>query len=268
MIETLNNDELSFDIINLPSNGKFYKNKCSRVKIYHLTMADEELLTSVNLIQSGKLIDVLLERKVKPADENFVKPTDMLIGDRLALLVFLRIGMSNIYNMNVRDIDGSYFVFPFDLTTLGTRETDYTPNENYEFNTIVHTNITEQNTNAETNEVFFKRQVIENEITFRLMNGKDESDIRESQKRFQNQESKYNQFKLEKLVTSWNGNREKGFIMQQINKMPLLEARRLLNTINEYTPTLDLNVSIPSPKGNVINTMVDFGSPEFFFPTI
>jgi hypothetical protein len=268
MVEVSNNEELSFDIVELPSKGLFYKNGCKEVKLYYLTMADEELLTSVNLIQSGKMIDVLLERKIKQSSEVFVKPSDMLIGDRLALLVYLRIGMNHIYNMNVRDFDGTYFTHPFDLTTLTVRTPDVLP-ENGEFSQIIFTNLTTADTDTDKSKNIFTKKTVETTVKYRLMNGLDELEIRESQKRFQNSESKYNQFKLERLITSWNGNTDKGYIARKIETMPLLEGRRILNKINENTPTLDLNVRIPSQRTNgVIDTMVDFSSPEFFFPSI
>jgi hypothetical protein len=57
-------NEPAHDLIALPSEGKFYKNKKSTVKVAYLTASDENILTSPNLLQNGKVIDVLLDRKI------------------------------------------------------------------------------------------------------------------------------------------------------------------------------------------------------------
>ena len=46
-----------FDLDPTYSKGVFYKNGTKEVKITYLTAADENILTSQNLIQKGKLVD-------------------------------------------------------------------------------------------------------------------------------------------------------------------------------------------------------------------
>lgn len=55
--------EPAHDVISLPSGGRFYKNKKDSVKVAYMTAADENILTSPNLLQSGKVLDVLLEKR-------------------------------------------------------------------------------------------------------------------------------------------------------------------------------------------------------------
>ena len=57
--------KVPYDVIELPSQGLLYKNKKSNVKVEYLTAYDENILTSPNLLNSGKVLDVLIERKVK-----------------------------------------------------------------------------------------------------------------------------------------------------------------------------------------------------------
>ena len=75
------------DVVNLPSKGIFYPNKQSFVKVKHLTAEDENILTSPELIRSGKVLDVLLENAIV---DNGLSAQDMLVGDRNAVLLFLR----------------------------------------------------------------------------------------------------------------------------------------------------------------------------------
>ena len=49
---------------------------------------DESILTSPNISSGGKMIDILLKRKIK--DLNF-NAEDLLVGDRTAIMLFLRV---------------------------------------------------------------------------------------------------------------------------------------------------------------------------------
>ena len=90
-----------YDVLELPSQGILYKNKKSSVKVSYLTTIDENILSSPNIINSGKLIDILLERKVK--DLGF-DTKDLLEGDRMAILIFLRsTGLGDKYTQAVVD---------------------------------------------------------------------------------------------------------------------------------------------------------------------
>ena len=75
------------DIVNLPSKGIFYPNKQSTIKVKHLTAEDENILTSPELIRNGKVLDVLLENSIV---DNELSAETMLVGDRNAVLLFLR----------------------------------------------------------------------------------------------------------------------------------------------------------------------------------
>ena len=60
--------EIPYDVIELPSQGKLYLGNKSTVKVEYLTATDENILTSPNLLQSGKVLDILLKSKVKDDD--------------------------------------------------------------------------------------------------------------------------------------------------------------------------------------------------------
>lgn len=237
--------EPKFDIIELPSNGLFYSNKCNKIKVYHLTLADEEIMTAPNLVQSGEMIDKLLERKVTRVDEDtpFIHPSKMLIGDRLAILIFLRVTMDNIYKI---EVDGQSY--DFDLTTLKVKELNVKPNAKLEFDYVL----------PKSKDV----------LTFRLMNGEDEREIRLYQIKT-NQQLPYNKaIRLEKLITSVNGETDKMLISTFVKQMNITDANKLLKYMNEVTPSLDLEVEIISPVTNKIKKQfLDFTS-EFFFPSI
>lgn len=76
-----------YDVIKLPSKGECYKNKIDRLSVGYLTAADENLITSPNLYESGTIIDVLLKKKVLSKGINV---DELVAGDVDAIMVFLR----------------------------------------------------------------------------------------------------------------------------------------------------------------------------------
>ena len=80
-------DNVQYDGLPLPSNGQCYKHKKSRLPVGYLTASDENILTSPNLYRDGKILDVLLRRKIL---DKTVDPGDLVKGDRDAILIWLR----------------------------------------------------------------------------------------------------------------------------------------------------------------------------------
>lgn len=80
-------DYVQYDIIPLPSNGQCYKHKKSRVPVAYLTASDENLIASPNMYRDGKLLDVILQRKI--LDPEF-KVSELCAGDRDAIILWLR----------------------------------------------------------------------------------------------------------------------------------------------------------------------------------
>ena len=76
-----------YDIIPLPSKGECYKLKIDRVPVGYLTAADENLITSPNLYESGSISNILLKKKILNKD---VDVDSLISGDVDAIMVFLR----------------------------------------------------------------------------------------------------------------------------------------------------------------------------------
>ena len=129
-------DNEPYDVIDLPSKGYFYPNKKSSLRVGYLTAADENILTSPNLIQSGRMIDVLLRKKIKDRD---IEISKLMPGDRTAVMLFLRAtGYGKDYPViltdPITDIDFEYVV---DLTTLPVKEISEIPDDNGEFSFLL-----------------------------------------------------------------------------------------------------------------------------------
>lgn len=93
-----------YDILPLPSEGYFYKNKQDRVKVEYLTTEDQLLLTSPNIINLGEVIPYILENKVM----DFPNFNDLILQDANNILFYLRelaIGDTVYYSLNEKDIE-------------------------------------------------------------------------------------------------------------------------------------------------------------------
>ena len=63
-------------LLNFLLKGYYTKIVDGTIKIEYMTAEDENILTSPNLVQSGKVLDVLMERKIK---EEGINAKDLLL---------------------------------------------------------------------------------------------------------------------------------------------------------------------------------------------
>ena len=115
------------EVLSLPSKGLLYPEdsplRSGTIDVKYMTAKEEDILTSTNLIQQGKVIERLLESVVANPQ---VKMDDMLIGDKNALMVGTRIlGYGKDYPCTIVDPDTNEKVeINIDLTTLEHKKID------------------------------------------------------------------------------------------------------------------------------------------------
>ena len=80
------------EVIDLPSKGLLYPEdsplRSGKLEIKYMTAREEDILTSQNLIKKGLVIDKLLESLILTKD---VKLEDLVLGDKNAIMVAARI---------------------------------------------------------------------------------------------------------------------------------------------------------------------------------
>ena len=80
------------EVIDLPSRGKVYPKDSSladgKIELKYMTTKEEDILMSENLIKKGVVIDKLLDSLIVTEG---VKQTDLVLGDKNAVLVAARI---------------------------------------------------------------------------------------------------------------------------------------------------------------------------------
>jgi|TARA_R110000803_G_scaffold40400_1_gene87064 hypothetical protein len=240
-----------YDVVELPSQGLLYKNKKSKVKVEYLTAMDESILTSPNLSNSpNEMIDVLLRTKVK--DLGF-DVNELLEGDRVALLIFLRsTGIGEIYPQIVYDENSNDFVDgEINLNELKQKKLTIKPDENNEFD--------------------FTLPKSEKRVKFRLLTAKDENEIVERDKqeikRSKNKISNKVVLRLESMVTEIDGDRSKIQISNILKKIPLLDSRKLRKYIDENEPGIDLSTTARIQGGGSVECFLRLGK-NFFYPEL
>jgi len=240
--------KVPYDVIELPSQGILYPNGKSSVKVEYLTAYDENILTSPNLLNNGKFIDVLLKNKVK---ELGFDVDELLAGDRIAILLFLRAtGLGHEYHQLVIDETGKVVEGVIDLTILTTKKLEITPDNNKEFDFVLPTS--------------------NKKIKFRLLTGKDESDIDIMDK--ENEEkndgvSTSSSLRLERSIMEIDGVRDKMKISHILKTLNLLDVRKFKKYVTEIEPGIDFNTTARIQGGESVSCFLRLGR-SFWNPEI
>lgn len=242
--------KVPYDIIELPSQGLLYPNKKDKIKVEYLTAFDENILTSPNILASGKLIDVLLERKVK--DLGF-DPKLLLEGDRMAIIIFLRVSaFGEKYIQPIIDPFSKKVVEgEVDLSTLEQKKLTVKPDENGLFDFI----LPKSNKN----------------IKFRLLTGKDEEEIeildQQIMERSKNEISTKTTLRLERSIMDIDGERDKIKISNILKALPIMDIRNLNKYLLEIEPGINFNVIARTQGGESVNTFLRINK-NLFWPDI
>jgi hypothetical protein len=239
-----------YDVIELPSQGLLYPNKKSSVKVEYLTAYDENVLSSPNLLNSGKFLDVLIESKVKDLgfDHNL-----LLNGDRIAILLFLRTtGLGNEYKQLVFNGDGDMVEGTVDLSTIGTKKLDIKPDENGEFDFVFPTS--------------------NSKIKFKLLTYKDETEISEIDNKMKERNknvSSLSTLRLERSIMEIDGERDKLKISHILKspKTKILDIRKFNKYVSEIEPGLNTKTTARTNGGESVDCFLRFGR-NFWFPEV
>lgn len=242
----MENIQIPYDIVQLPSDGLLYPNKQNKVKIEYLTAMDESILTSINLASQGLTFEVLLGRKIKDLEFDHL---DLLRGDRLALLVWLRsTGYGTDYPIRVYSEKEDRMVdVTFDLSTLKTKPISAKPDENGEFDIIL--------------------PVSKKHVKFKLLTGNDEKELSRKDEEWikRGNESDRGRFILEQQIVEIDGKRDIVEILKEIPKLPLRDSLEFKKYSTSIEPGLDFNVTVETPGGESIKTFLNIRSDFFIF---
>lgn len=239
----------SYEIIELPSQGKFYSHGISKIEVEYMTSQDEDLLTTPSLIENGTVLDILLKRKIKTAGIN---PNELLAGDRNAIILFLRTSSyGRNYTVEVTDPrNNNTFKSTVDLLKLRYKELVEIPDENGYFSV----------------ELPMRKKVVK----FRLLTSGEDSRLfkqAEAQQEAYNQEfSQFSTMKLKASVVSINEKTDRDYIGKFIDAMPALDAYTIRKKIMDVSPDVDMKYRFKAKDGYEFDANLAVGL-DFFSPS-
>ena len=234
---------IAYDVVTLPSNGIFYNKKS--LKIAYLTAADENILTSTNLSQSGELMDVLLQNKIQDKDINIKQLAEC---DKQAIFIFLRnTAFGSEYKFTLTDPQtNKEFEHIEDLSIVRTKETKITPNEKGQFN--------------------FTLPVSNKKVKLKLLTPQDQTDLDELEKSYGDMKVKPMATKrLEKTIVEMEGETDPMTLSANIHALPLKDAQSIKKFLSEVQPGLDVTRTTTAPSGKEVKFTLNFGL-NFFRP--
>jgi len=241
------------EFIELPSKGHFYPEdnplSSGKVEMKYMTAKEEDILTSVNLIQQGIVLDKLLETLVV---DKTIKLEDMLIGDKNALLVGARIlAYGKNYEFNYTDSLGEKVKGKIDLTKLKEAEIDLSEVEKGQ------------------NIFNFTLPKTERQITFKLptvnLEKQISTEVEALKKVYKDVEPDFST-RLKYVIVSVDGNQDRkiinNFVDNEFLSIDSLAFREHLKTI---TPDIDFKTEVKNSQGGKETATVPI-TVGFFWP--
>jgi hypothetical protein len=236
---------IQYDVVELPSRGIHYENKKKSLRVSYLTAADENILSSANLLASSKMIDELLKRKILDKDFDI---EELCEEDKQAILIFLRntaFGTDYKYTM-VDPKTEKEFTLNIDLSELKYKDFTLETDSNGEFK--------------------YHMEKSEVGITFKFLTNKQEREIQEIEKSWNgNGVAPIVTKQLEMMIKSVAGNKDLMNIRNFVDRLPIKDSQDFRKFIKENKPGVDLTQKITTPSGDTIQIIIGFGV-EFFRP--
>ena len=231
--------------VELPSKGLVYPKEnplsSGKIEIKYMTAKEEDILTNQAYIQKGNVLDKLIESLIINKDINY---KDLILGDKNAVLVAARIlGYGQSYKFELRGEEHDV-----DLSEVKNKEID------------------ESKFTQGENSFSFKLPHSGNDITYKILNGHDESKIEaelRGLKKVNKNASPELSTRLKYLITSVNGENESKKIREFVDNFLLArDSRSLREHIKETQPDIDLTFELEGEGEVTIPIGINFFWPD------
>lgn len=236
----------AFDVIPLPSQGKVYRNRKPNIKVSYMTTADENILTSPNLLQSGEFLKILINRKILDTE---IRYEDLLIGDRNAIMIWLRAtSYGEMYPVTLLDEIDDPFDTDVNLNDLKIKKLEVNPDDEGLFTFVL--------------------PISKSVIKFKLLTCGDVDVIERivaKEKEDNVAVNNTNTYTLEKMIVEVDGDGDRNIISNLSKSMRIGDSKALLKYVSSIEPGIDLNISVLTPRGGSIDTFLPLNI-KFFWP--
>ena len=218
-----NKNKFPSEIVELPSKGLLYSEdsplSSGKIEMKYMTAKEEDILTNQNYIERGVVIDKLLQALIVDKD---IKYSDLLIGDKNALLVAARVlGYGKDYEFNYGDTKEV-----IDLSLLKEKEID---------DTLLKKG---------KNEFKFTTPATGVELTFKLLTHGDEANIQREitgLRKVNKDASPDLSTRLKYMITAIDGNGDTKTIREFVdNQFLARDSREFRKYVEKISPDVDL----------------------------
>ena len=236
------------EVVDLPSKGHFYVDghplSSGKVEVKYMTAKEEDILTSQNLIQQGTVIDVLLQSLIV---DKTINVNDLLIGDKNAIMVAARIlGYGKEYDFEYDGVEQN-----IDLTKLEPFNIDFSK------------------FTKGKNEFSYKLPNSKRTLTFKLLSGRDESNIESEIKSLQKiskTQSPELTTRLKHIILSVDGNSDRSYVNSFVdNEFLSRDSLAFRNYLNDITPDIDMTADVVDSSGREKTVVIPITA-RFFWP--
>ncbi len=236
---------ISYDVVQLPSQGLYYPNKKKSVRVSYLTASDENILSSPSLIASNGTTDELLRRKILDKD---ISVDDLVDEDRMAILIFLRnTAFGSDYTITAYDSKTQKeFEYVCDISSLKIKDFTLEADSNGEYSYFM--------------------PVCKKNVTFTFLTRKQLDDINAIKNSWNGQGvAPIITKQLEFMIKSVEGSRDLLMIKNFTENLPIKDSQDFRKFVENNKPGLDLVQNVTTPSGDTIQIEIGFGV-EFFRP--
>lgn len=251
-----NDRKFPTEVIDLPSQGWFYDPKSplasGQIELKYMTAREEDILTSLNLIQKGVVLDRLLKAIVVSPG---VKVGDLLVGDKNGVLLAARVlayGKDYPSSITCQSCN-TVNAITVDLTKLDAKKIDEPKDKG-------------------KNEFEFTLPTSKRVVTFRVLTHQDDEDINKEMdaQRKTGSEVEYTQStRLKYMIVSVDGNSDKGVVREFVdNELISREARALRAEYGRVSPDVDLTFSFTCSNCNEQRRIAVPLGIDFFWPVV
>mgnify|MGYP003650948172 FL=1 len=234
------------EIVDLPSKGLLYPKtnplSSGTIEMKYMGAREEDILTNTNYIQSGVVLDKLLDSLIVSK----IPLKDLIIGDKNAILVASRIlGYGQDY-----EFESGGRLYKVDLTTLKDKE------------------LPEDVDYSNGNEFYFTLPASKVQITFKLLTHGDEqaidAELKGLKKLFPNGNVPEVSTRLKYLITSVGEDRERKVVREFVdNEILARDARALRQEVKRISPDIDLTIKGDDGEDIAIPISLNFFWPDF-----
>ena len=234
------NFTLPHDVVQLPSQGIFYKNKKKSIKVGYLTASDENILMG----GANDLTMTLLRAKIYEPD---IKVEELLEGDVEAILIFLRnTGFGPEITLNVTDpVTKKPFKSNVLLDQLNIINGQQ-PNEDGSFTTL----LPKSQSTIKLKPLSYGEIIEIGKLAETYPQGRVVPKVT---------------WRMQKEIIEVDGSTDKSSIAKFVESMPISDSKFIRKFMNENEPRLDMTKTIIAPSGEKLTVNVGFGV-DFFLP--